>query len=106
MWDELAKQFGVLCFEMKAAGLMDMDTFPYVVILGVCDYADTHKNNARQGYAAATATAAAYTKDLLMMSPVHKGLGRGSSCSVVTDWTNPKERYISYNIMRKSNHHV
>jgi nucleoside phosphorylase len=31
-----------LCFEMEAAGLM-LD-FPCVVIRGVCDYADSHKN--------------------------------------------------------------
>jgi nucleoside phosphorylase len=33
---------GVLCFEMEAAGLMD--SFPCLVIRGICDYADSHKN--------------------------------------------------------------
>ena len=33
---------GALCFEMEAAGLM-LD-FPYIVVCGVCDYADSHKN--------------------------------------------------------------
>lgn len=33
---------GVLCFEMEAAGLMN--TFPCLVIRGICDYSDTHKN--------------------------------------------------------------
>jgi nucleoside phosphorylase len=46
---------------MEAAGLMDH--FPCLVIRGICDYSDTHKNKEWQGYAAMTA--AAYAKDLL-----------------------------------------
>jgi hypothetical protein len=46
---------------MEAAGLMD--NFPCLVIRGICDYADSHKNKQWQGYAAATA--AAYAKELL-----------------------------------------
>ena len=53
---------GILCFEMEAAGLMD--SFPCLVIRGICDYADSHKNMRWQPYAAATA--AAYAKDLLL----------------------------------------
>ena len=59
--DQLAKELGVLCFEMEAAGLMD--NFPCLVIRGICDYADSHKNKDWQGYAAATA--AGYAKNLL-----------------------------------------
>ena len=59
--DKLAKEQGILCFEMEAAGLMDR--FPCVVIRGICDYSDTHKNFDWQSYAAATA--AAYAKELL-----------------------------------------
>lgn len=51
----------VLCFEMEAAGLMTK--FPYVAIRGISDYADSHKNDAWQPYAAATA--AACVKELL-----------------------------------------
>ena len=58
--DTLAKD-GILCFEMEAAGLMN--NFPCLVIRGICDYSDSHKNKEWQGYAAMTA--AAYTKDLL-----------------------------------------
>jgi nucleoside phosphorylase len=61
MRDRLAKQFKILCFEMEAAGLMN--NFPCVVIRGICDYADSHKNKLWQPYAAATA--AAYAKELL-----------------------------------------
>jgi hypothetical protein len=64
--DRLAEDEDVLCFEMEAAGLMDH--FPCVVVRGICDYSDTHKNDGWQGYAAATA--AAYAKELLgVMSP-------------------------------------
>jgi nucleoside phosphorylase len=41
--DRLAADKGVLCFEMEAAGLMNQ--FPCLVIRGICDYADSHKNN-------------------------------------------------------------
>ncbi|KAK4166950.1 hypothetical protein QBC43DRAFT_312675 [Cladorrhinum sp. PSN259] len=53
---------GILCFEMEAAGLMN--SFPCLVIRGICDYSDSHKNKAWQPYAAATA--AAYAKELLL----------------------------------------
>lgn len=56
-----AKKCGVLCFEMEAAGIMN--TFPCLVIRGICDYADSSKNKVWQEYAAATA--AAYAKLLL-----------------------------------------
>ncbi|KAJ5727055.1 hypothetical protein N7493_004875 [Penicillium malachiteum] len=59
--DRLAEEMDVLCFEMEAAGLMNH--FPCLVIRGICDYADSHKNHNWQGYAAMVA--AAYTKDLL-----------------------------------------
>ena len=59
--DRLAREFGILCFEMEAAGLMN--DFPCVVIRGVCDYADSHKNKRWQEYAAITA--AAYAKELI-----------------------------------------
>ena len=59
--DRIAREEGILCFEMEAAGLMD--TFTCVVIRGVCDYADSHKNKRWQPYAAATA--ACYAKELL-----------------------------------------
>lgn len=66
--DRIAKELGVLCFEMEAAGLMD--NFTCLVVRGICDYADSHKNKMWQGYAAAVA--AAYAKELLsMVSVVH-----------------------------------
>lgn len=61
--DSLVKELGskVLCVEMEASGLMN--DFPCLVIRGICDYADSHKNKAWQEYAAAIA--AAYAKELL-----------------------------------------
>ncbi len=59
--DQYANKTGTLCFEMEAGGLMNH--FPCLVVRGICDYSDTHKNKEWQGYAAMTA--AAYTKDLL-----------------------------------------
>lgn len=64
--DRLSAELGgVLCFEMEAAGLMN--SFPWLVVRGICDYADSHKNKSWQPYAAATA--AAYTKGLLSLIP-------------------------------------
>lgn len=66
--DALSQQEGILCFEMEAAGLMDH--FPCLVIRGICDYSDTHKNDLWQGYAAVAA--AAYAKELLLAIPLIK----------------------------------
>jgi nucleoside phosphorylase len=66
--DRLPQKDGILCFEMEAAGLMD--NFPCLVIRGICDYADSHKNKQWQEYAAATA--AAYAKELLSVIPANQ----------------------------------
>lgn len=63
--DGLAKELGILCFEMEAASLKDH--FPCMVIWGICDYCDSHKHKNWQGYAALTA--AAYAKELLSETP-------------------------------------
>ncbi|KAK9443771.1 G-protein beta wd-40 repeats containing [Metarhizium brunneum] len=65
--DKIADVLGkeCICFEMEAAGLMNH--FPCLVIRGICDYTDSHKNDQWQRYA--SATAAAYTKELLGFVP-------------------------------------
>ncbi|KAH8661810.1 nucleoside phosphorylase, partial [Ilyonectria robusta] len=65
--DDLNRSLGghVLCVEMEAAGLMN--DFPCVIIRGICDYADSHKNKAWQEHAAAVA--AAFAKELLSTVP-------------------------------------
>ena len=58
--DRIAKDENVICFEMEAAGLVN--DFPCLVIRGICDYADSHKNKRWQPIAAATA--AAFGRDI------------------------------------------
>ncbi|USP74567.1 hypothetical protein yc1106_01841 [Curvularia clavata] len=57
----LQQEHEVLCFEMEAAGVMG--EYPCMVIRGICDYADSHKNKGWQNYAAATAAAYAKKKE-------------------------------------------
>jgi len=65
--DRLSAELGgILCFEMEAAGLMN--DFPCLVIRGICDYPDSHKNKIWQPYAAAAARA----KELLSAIPPHQ----------------------------------
>ncbi|KAL5001020.1 hypothetical protein BDV10DRAFT_199592 [Aspergillus recurvatus] len=59
--DSIAKEIDIFCFEMEAAGLMDQ--LPCLVIRGVSDYCDSHKNKEWQGYAALSAVA--YARALL-----------------------------------------
>lgn len=63
--DRMAQEAGILCFEMEAAGLMDL--LPCLVIRGISDYCDSHKHNRWQGYAALAAAASA--KLLLSITP-------------------------------------
>ncbi|OQE08995.1 hypothetical protein PENFLA_c121G01412 [Penicillium flavigenum] len=53
----------ILCFEMEAVGLMN--NIPCLVIRGICDYCDSHKNDDWHKYAALTA--AAYARELLLV---------------------------------------
>ncbi|KAK6507645.1 hypothetical protein TWF481_006071 [Arthrobotrys musiformis] len=55
--DDKATRERVIAFEMEGAGVWD--NIPCLVIKGVCDYADSHKNNQWQLYAAAAAAASA-----------------------------------------------
>jgi len=66
--DRLSEKHNVMCFEMEAAGLMNQ--FPCLVIRGICDYSDSHKNKGWQGYVAMMA--AAYAKDLLYQIAPHR----------------------------------
>ncbi|KAL2857601.1 hypothetical protein BJX68DRAFT_253082 [Aspergillus pseudodeflectus] len=64
--ETLIQKHGVLCCEMEAAGLMTTK-FPCLVIRGISDYADSHKNEIWKEYAAAAA--AQYGRDLLRAMP-------------------------------------
>lgn len=63
--DQLAEQHDLLCFEMEAAGALA--DFPCIVIRGISDYCDSHKNDQWHGYAAAVA--AAYGRQLFFHLP-------------------------------------
>jgi nucleoside phosphorylase len=54
--DIIAAQEEIIAFEMESAGIWDH--LSCIVVKGVCDYADSHKNNIWQDYAAATAASA------------------------------------------------
>lgn len=54
--DRISEEVGVIGFEMEGAGIWD--EVPSIVVKGVCDYADSHKNKAWQDFAAATAASA------------------------------------------------
>ncbi|KAJ5658236.1 Disease resistance protein [Penicillium longicatenatum] len=60
MRDNLAREHGVLCFEMEAAGALA--DFPCMVVRGISDYCDSHKSDQWHGYA--SAVAAAYARQL------------------------------------------
>jgi nucleoside phosphorylase len=64
--DKLAREYNVLCFEMEAAGALA--DFPCIVIRGISDYCDSHKNDQWHGYAAAVA--AAYARQLFFHMPI------------------------------------
>jgi nucleoside phosphorylase len=59
--DKIKQEHRAICLEMEAAGLMN--NFPCVVLREISDYADSHKNDQWQPYAAATAATCA--KELL-----------------------------------------
>ncbi|EXK76781.1 hypothetical protein FOQG_18486 [Fusarium oxysporum f. sp. raphani 54005] len=63
--DRLAQELDIICFEMEAAGLMDV--LPCLPIRGICDYSDSHKAKDWQKYAAAVA--AAYAREFLEALP-------------------------------------
>ena len=80
--DRLSSELGgVLCFEMEAAGLIN--SFPCLVIRGVCDYADSHKNKRWQAYAAGTSAACA--KEVLSMIPIAEVANSRTADDIITE---------------------
>ncbi|KAJ9270260.1 hypothetical protein DTO212C5_3754 [Paecilomyces variotii] len=64
--DLLGQESGVLCFEMEGAGALS--DFPCLVIRGISDYCDSHKNDEWHGFA--SAAAAAYARQLFFHMPM------------------------------------
>ncbi|PKX99538.1 uncharacterized protein P174DRAFT_448002 [Aspergillus novofumigatus IBT 16806] len=85
----LHQELGAYCVEMEAAGLLN--NFPCLVIRGISDYADSHKNDGWQGFAAAAA--AAYAKELLavvqpekvLLTPMAKAAVKAESFRIPLD---------------------
>ncbi|PNP60667.1 hypothetical protein FNYG_14581 [Fusarium nygamai] len=67
--DRIAATHNLIAFEMEGAGAWD--EVPCIVVKGICDYADSHKNKAWQNFAAATA--ASVTKAILGRYAVYDG---------------------------------
>ncbi|KAJ5675531.1 Pfs NACHT and ankyrin domain protein [Penicillium macrosclerotiorum] len=63
--DNVGRELNVVCFEMETVGLMN--NLPCLLIKGISDYSDSHRNQEWQRYAAATA--AAYARELLEELP-------------------------------------
>ncbi|KAF9762774.1 hypothetical protein IL306_003335 [Fusarium sp. DS 682] len=72
--DNLAQELDIICFEMEAAGLMDV--LPCLPIRGICDYSDSHKAKDWQRYAAAVA--AAYAREFVEALPAAGDASRES----------------------------
>ncbi|KAF4920291.1 Kinesin light chain, partial [Colletotrichum fructicola] len=90
--DTLAQQDGLLCFEMEAAGAIA--DFPCLVVRGISDYCDSHKNDMWHGYAAAVA--AAYARQLFFHLPVDEvqrcsGNATQTASSFILPFKLPKE---------------
>ena len=87
----------ILCFEMEAAGLMN--DFPCVVIRGIYNYSDTHKNDEWRGYAAVTA--ALYARDLLSVIPEYQAASTQTATAETEAQTSiPLEDYLPSNFNR------
>ncbi|KAL2808662.1 hypothetical protein BJX63DRAFT_435880 [Aspergillus granulosus] len=90
MRDRLSREEGVLCFEMEAAGLMNQ--FPSLVVRGICDYSDSHKNDKWQGYAAMAA--ASYAKDLLRRINPNRVDHEKRLCDVISGVEERVDRFL------------
>ncbi|PKY06986.1 purine and uridine phosphorylase [Aspergillus campestris IBT 28561] len=117
--DELAKQYGILCFEMEAAGALA--DFPCLVIRGIADYSDSHKNDRWHGYAAAAA--AAYARELFFHMPVDEvkqvkiaehdvdqmihqveGLAQDNQYNKICEWLSPPDPSVNLSKALKERH--
>lgn len=70
--DRLRDEYKIRAIEMEGSGIATSTwmsgTTGYLLIRGICDYCDSHKNDVWQGYAAAVA--AAYVRALIESIPV------------------------------------
>ncbi|KAF5688820.1 ankyrin repeat-containing protein [Fusarium circinatum] len=102
--DDIAQEEDILCFEMEAAGLMNH--FPCLVIRGICDYADSHKNDIWQGYAAMMA--ASYARNILYRIAPNNVEAQKQISATLSEITNAVEvhRHIAQEQLQILREHV
>jgi nucleoside phosphorylase len=79
--DRIAKQTGAIAFEMEGAGAWE--EVPCVIVKGVCDYGDSHKDKKWQDFAAATAASTAKAILELYIRTDRPQLNQGQSSGVI-----------------------
>lgn len=72
--DRFAREYGILCCETQAAGVVDL--LPCLVVCGVSSYADSHPSRQWEGYAATVA--AAYAKEIVLALPRQRDVVPGT----------------------------
>lgn len=82
--DQIGTELNAICIDYEASGLMSY--LPCLMIRGVADYADSHKNAGWHGYAALAASA--YTKRLLSVITVTTNEGIAAVASLDPDLSN------------------
>lgn len=91
--DAIVDMIGGDCMsiDMEAAGLMNH--FPCLVVRGICDYADSHKSNRWHRYA--SATAAAYAKELLSFVPIRDLAATARAIDILQSGELSHHRYVA-----------
>ncbi|RSL49144.1 hypothetical protein CEP53_009259 [Fusarium sp. AF-6] len=100
--DRLSKAEGVIAFDMEGAGIWD--ELPCIIVKGVCDYADSHKNKKWQLFAAATAASAAKALLSCYIKPDRPGANptlSESAAAAVTHRRRIEQRILSTLWFRK-----
>jgi nucleoside phosphorylase len=93
--DTIANELDVIAFEMEGCGVWE--ELPCLVIKGVCDYADSHKDKVWQKFAAASAAsvAKAVIHRYIKTDKASGGSSRGSELSMGDRWeTNTNGSHI------------
>ncbi|KAJ5614816.1 hypothetical protein N7528_008470 [Penicillium herquei] len=82
--NQIAKEANVIAFEMESAGVHD--NLPCIVVKGVCDYADSHKDKSWQKCSAggAAACAKALLEQWVSVDQVNDGYHRQETPSLLT----------------------
>jgi hypothetical protein len=87
--EKYCTELGILCFEMEAAGLMD--SFLCLVIRGISNYSDPHKNDRWKVSAAA---AAACANELLVTMPTYDVDRTPTAGNIVAETVNNAGHFI------------